>query len=278
MALEGSAVDELKAYMAELLQNQDVHEEALYPPFVQDDGLLHRSSFGYGCLWVSFLCMFLSSCYFLQRAMSRKASDRLFEFITFLVTAIASLAYLVMAAGFGRHYNGTDQPFFYARYIDWVFTTPLMIWDLMALVDAPASNIFMVTGLDVLMIVGGMLGSMLERHKIRWAFFVLSCIFFLQIVNELSQLMNKGAVSQAAQDVYRSAGRLTIVLWTGYPIAWALTEGTNVLGPNVTCLLYCILDVISKCVFGFIIVSNREALDSIYNARDGYSGVTSADN
>jgi len=276
MALEGSAVEELKAYMADLL-SQNVHEEALYPPIVTDDGLIHKSSFGVGCLWVSFACMFLSSCYFLQKAMSQKAADRLFEFLTFLITAIASLAYLVMAAGFGVHHNGTNQPFYYARYIDWVFTTPLMIWDLMALVNAPSSNIFMVTGLDVLMIVGGMIGSMMERHKIRWAFFVLSCIFFLQIVNELSQLMNKGASSQAAQDVYKSAARLTIVLWTGYPIAWALTEGTNVLGANVTCLLYCILDVISKCVFGFIIVTNREALDSIYAAKDGYSGV-SADN
>jgi len=278
MAEQANAVEELKAYMAELLQSQNVQEDALYHPAgAMDDGTLHKSSFGIACLWISFLCMFLSSCYFLQRALARKATDRLFEFVTFLVTGIASLAYLVMAAGFGVHHNGTNEAFYYARYIDWVFTTPLMIWDLMELVGAPGSNIFMVIGLDVLMIAAGALGAMCERHEIRWGFFVLGCLFFLVIVNELSQLMNKGAASQAAQEVYQTAARLTIVMWTLYPVSWALTEGADVVGPNGGALMYCILDVISKCVFGFIIVSNRTALDSIYNAKDGYSEVQ-ADN
>lgn len=271
---EQSAVEELKSYMAELLAKQDVQEDALYTPITTPDGLLHKTSFGVAFLWISFACMFLSSCYFLQRAMARKATDRLFEFVTFLITGIASLAYLVMAAGFGVHHNGTNQPFYYARYIDWVFTTPLMLWDLMELVGAPSSNIFCVVGLDVLMIVAGMLGAMCERHQVRWAFFVLGCLFFLIILNELSQLMNKGAVSQAAQQVYQTAARLTIVMWTLYPVAWALTEGADVVGPDMTCLMYCVLDVISKCVFGFIIVTNRTALDSIYNAKDGYNQVS----
>jgi len=263
------AVEELKSYLEELVQKnaQTADEVALYPPFVASDGLDHKTSFGVGCLWISFACMFLSSCYFLQKAMARKPTDRLFEFVTFLITAIASLAYLVMAAGFGVHHNGTNEPFYYARFIDWLFTTPLMIWDLMELVGAPGSNIFMVVGLDVLMIVAGMIGNMCERHEIRWVFFILGCVFFMIIVNELSQLMNKGAASQAAQEVYRSAARLTIVMWTFYPIAWVLAEGTDILGVNMSCLVYTILDVISKCVFGFIIVSNRGALDSIYSTR-----------
>jgi len=221
--------------------------------------------------------MFLSSCYFLQRAMARKASDRLFEFVTFLITGIATLAYLVMACGLGVHHNGTNEPFYYARYIDWLFTTPLMIWDLMELVGAPGANIFMVVGLDVLMIVAGMLACMVERHGVRWVFFILGCVAFMFIVNELSQMMNKGAASQAAQEVYQTAARLTIVMWTLYPVAWVLNEGSDVMGVNTSALVYCILDVISKCVFGFIIVMNRTALDSIYNSRDGYAPVK-ADN
>merc|ERR1712045_55290 len=173
--------------------------------------------------------------------------------------------------------GGTNEPFYYARLIDWLFTTPLMLWDLMELVGAPGSNIFVVVGLDVLMIVAGMIGNMCERHEIRWVFFILGCVFFLLIVNELSQLMNKGAVSQAAQEVYQTAARLTIVMWTLYPVSWVLTEGTGVVGPDMGALMYCILDVISKCVFGFIIVQNRTALDDIYNAKEGYSSVN-ADN
>lgn len=271
------AVEELKNYLEEIAQKQENFDSLaeLYPPIVHNDGLEHKTAFGIGCLWFSFFCMFLSSCYFLQRALARKTSDRLFEFVTFMITGIATLAYLVMAAGFGVHHNGTNEPFYYARFIDWLFTTPLMLWELMSIVNCPTSNIMVAVGLDVLMIVSGMIGNMLERHVIRWLFFALGCIFFIIIVNELSQMMNRGAASQAAQEVYQSAARLTIVMWTFYPVAWILAEGTSILGQDVSCLVYAILDVISKCVFGFIIVSNKAALDSIYNARDGYTGVTS---
>merc|ERR1711937_104917 len=137
-----------------------------------------------------------------------------------------------------------------------------MIWDLMALQGASGSNIFIVVGLDILMIAAGIVSVLCERHQIRWVFFVLGCVFFLFIVNELSQLMQKPG---PGQKVYQSTARLTIVMWTLYPVSWALTEGTSVVGLNTGALMYCILDVISKCVFGFMIVMNREALEGLYN-------------
>merc|ERR1719394_2363266 len=158
-----------------------------------------------------------------------KSENNAVEMLTFFITAIATIAYLTMATGHGVMDSGTEQPFYYARYIDWLFTTPLMVWDLMELTNSDAMHIFVVVGLDVLMIVCGIVGCLLIEHGIRWGFFILGCIFF--------------------------------------PMVWALCEGSDVVSVNVAALLYCVMDVVAKCVFGIIIVSNRDAIEAVNRAR-----------
>lgn len=252
---------EVKALMADLVADPAPVKEAPYHA-------AHITSFGHACLCVGFVCMFLSSCYFIKQAMSRSRKDRTFEMLTFFITAIATLAYLVMAAGHGFQRNRTRQPLFYARYVDWLLTTPLMLWDLLELAGADGYTIFIACGMDVLMILSGLIGGLLITHQIRWAFFVFGVVFFCFVVNDLKAHMGSNQFGSAAQAVYAKVTKLTIVMWTLYPVAWVLTEGTDALGENTAALLYTILDVISKCLFGFLIVSNRSALDSIYTSKE----------
>lgn len=256
---------ELKSFVAETLA-ADAAPDVFVPNRI--------NAFGSTCLWIGFACMFVSCLYFLQAAMSRKASDRTFEMLTFFICAIASLAYLVMASGHGYIQLGHAQPLYYARYVDWLLTTPLMLWDLLELAGADGSVIFIAVTMDALMICAGLIGALLIEHQIRWAFFVFGCVFFLFVVNDLVAHMNSNQFGSAAQAVYGNVTKLTIVMWTLYPVAWALTEGTDIIGANAACLMYTVLDVISKCVFGFLIVANRSALDSIYTQKDGYSSIT----
>jgi len=253
---------ELKTFVAGMTADAEA-------PFVPN----HINSFGGTCLWIGFACMFVSCLYFLQAAMSRKASDRTFEMLTFFICAIAALAYLAMASGHGYIQLGRAQPVYYARYIDWILTTPLMLWDLLELAGADGHTIFIAVTMDALMIGAGLIGALLIEHKIRWAFFVMGCVFFLFVVNDLVAHLKSNKFGSAAQAVYANVTKLTIFMWTLYPIAWALTEGTDALGANSAALLYTVIDVISKCVFGFLIVANRSALDSIYTAKDGYASI-----
>jgi len=245
---------QIKDIMASMVQDVDMDAVVVETPMTPPD------KFGQGCLWVGFACMALSSCYFLKHATSK--SNNGIEMLTFFITAIATIAYLVMATFHGAEDNHTRQPFYYARYIDWLFTTPLMVWDLMALTGADAMDIFVTVGLDILMIVCGIVGCLLEKHVVRWVFFVLGCLAFVGVCQELLRGMGKGA--GAARGTYKSAAYLTIISWTCYPIVWALCEGADVVSVCVSCLLYTVMDVTSKCVFGFIIVSNRDALDAVH--------------
>merc|ERR1711879_675977 len=53
-----------------------------------------------------------------------------------------------MFTGAGRMWveevPGTFSPVYWGRYVDWVLTTPLMLWDILALAGAPNDEIEMV--------------------------------------------------------------------------------------------------------------------------------------
>jgi len=231
--------------------------------------VLALNTFGQVCTWIALVCMALTTVYAGMKASQSKNNG--VEMLTFFITAIATIAYLTMATGHGVMDSGTEQPFYYARYIDWLFTTPLMVWDLMELTGSDAMHIFTVVGLDVLMIVCGIVGSLLIDAPVKWVFFILGCIFFLLVCKELQAGMGKGAVG--AQGVYAAAAKLTIISWTCYPIVWALCEGADIVSVNVSCLLYTVMDVTSKCIFGILIVSNRDAIEAVNRTKRGVEAV-----
>jgi bacteriorhodopsin len=49
---------------------------------------------------------------------------------------------------------------------------------------------------------------------------------------------------------------ITVLSWFFYPIVWILAEGTGVLCANAEAICYTVLDIISKTVFGFLIVNH----------------------
>merc|ERR1711934_223713 len=76
------------------------------------------------------------------------------------VTFIASLAYLAMATHHGFYTRCFDGPeFYYARYLDWVITTPMMLHAL-AYIGNMSDNIWHYLFFnDILMIISGLIGS-----------------------------------------------------------------------------------------------------------------------
>merc|ERR1711918_292634 len=112
-----------------------------------------------------------------------------FHIYTMLVNGIAAVAYLLMASDKGWEVVHNRQ-FFYMRYLDWFFTTPLLLLDLCALGKASQDTTNLLIGLDLLMIVSGVLGASLtgdsqyDYYK-PWSFFGLGVVFFLPIVYHL---------------------------------------------------------------------------------------------
>lgn len=224
-------------------------------------------------LWFSFFLMFIPAILFFMSMTRARAGRRKYHFYTFLINAIASVAYLTMACGYGWSVVAGRQ-LYWARYIDWVLTTPLQLIDLcgMAMVTWDSTQIMI--GLDVLMIAAGTIGAFLaaDQHEFkRFLFFALGCACYIPILLNLTcgyvsptsasgQLLNQNLF---AKSIFVKIAWLTVFMWTLYPVVWVFAEGTQVMSPDAEVICYCILDFMAKSVFGFVILCSQIGLDQV---------------
>jgi len=209
--------------------------------------------------------MALSTLYFYMRAQAVSGS-KFFEVLTMGITGIATLAYLLMFSGAGRTWveevPGTFSPVYWGRYVDWVLTTPLMLWDILALAGAPSDEIAMVLIMDMLMIGFGCAGAVTPDQN-KWFFFIFGMVTFIHICAVLLKYSKVNKYGEEARALYNKVAWMTIVLWTLYPIVWIVAEGQRMVSASMEACLYAIMDVSAKCVFGIIIVQARGALESV---------------
>jgi len=209
-------------------------------------------------LWVAFALLFLPSLFFLCRAfdvfdLTTRSPDEIATMITLprviagFITLVASLAYLTMATGHGYVVKCNGRQFYYARYVDWAITTPLMLWDLVTFGTANSqtpgtvnlTRVFLVV-MDIFMIVAGLIGELIEGGE-RWAFFGFAMLAFIPIMWFLCKLENDDGVccGAAANDsptskLFQRILMITIITWSIYPIVWILaTTGGSYTGAPV---------------------------------------------
>lgn len=190
-----------------------------------------------------------------------------FYIITATITLIAFIAYFVMATGNGvsslAASGDTVREFYWARYIGWLFTTPLLLLDLalLALVRPGRS-----TGLDVGMILTGLGAGASSNAFLRVVLFLISTAAFIGVVYFLVTRLLAAARSQTAEvaRVFDILAGLTIVLWTLYPVVFLLgTEGFGALGISTEVFAFMVLDLLAKVGFGFLFLTNRDAIASV---------------
>jgi bacteriorhodopsin len=220
-------------------------------------------------LYASFLAMFISSGWFASTAWAAPIGSRLMYWVAFMTTMIASLAYLTMSVGYGYYFMaGPCRQFWYARYIDWALTTPLMLFEMCTLARASQNTVTWLCGVDFLMIVtgliGGFVGGIYEDND-RWLFFAFGILMFLPIIralkgngglgDDMDRAVKTGVATEEEQRVLGRLCTLTLVTWCCYPAVWFLCEGTNRLTADQEMVAYGILDVLAKCMWGFHVCS-----------------------
>merc|ERR1712002_304726 len=117
------------------------------------------------------------------------------------------------------------------RYVDWILTTPLMLWDVLALAGAPSDDILAAVGVDVLMIGFGAVGAQTPSAQ-KWVFFVCGMICFGHVVKVLLKYTTVSTAGKEAQSLYCKVAYMTIVLWTLYPLVWIVSEGGRLVSPE----------------------------------------------
>ncbi|GCE16126.1 bacteriorhodopsin [Tengunoibacter tsumagoiensis] len=232
-------------------------------------------------LWITALIMILGTLAFTFRSFRAATRIKHFYYVAGLVTLIAATLYMLMASGYGSSFQNSHL-FVYGRYIDWTFTTPLLLLDL-ALIALPRNFpnrlavIATVIGADVYMILTGLVATGI-RSDIRWAFFGVSCAGFFAILYFILVKMTPEANMRTyeVQRHYRTLSVTLMALWFCYPIVWALGgEGFGILNFSAEVILYAVLDIAAKVGFGFLVLSNPVALMEAESTEAPISSVAS---
>merc|ERR1719453_2432729 len=173
-------------------------------------------------LLIGFLGMFIGAIVFFYMGISRKVNT-VMHVLTFFVAAVSACAYYAEWAGLGVEYKTTDttpRVIFWARYLDWIVTGPLILTDLALLSKADTPTIISMVGNMVLYVICGLIGALtVAPYKYMW--WVASLIF---------------------------------------PIVWIVgSEGTGALGLSQEVGIITIADLIAKIGFGFYLLANVDA-------------------
>merc|ERR1719191_361516 len=225
-------------------------------------------------LWIAFAGLFVPCLYMGVAALRQPDGKRYFHTLCFLINAIASIAYLVMATGYGNCFvagkEGKFRQFFFARYIDWSLTTPLQLLDLAGLGGASSDTTLWLLSTDFLMIISGLIGGLIGSNDTAcWGFWVFGMLAFLPIVYFLTLGLPAQNCPPASAAIFKTVATLTAVSWTAYPIVWILAEGTGIISSNVEVILYTILDIIAKSIFGLLIIFARDGIESAMAESEG---------
>jgi bacteriorhodopsin len=162
----------------------------------------------------------------------------------------------------GQGYTIVDgRVFHYARYIDWLVTTPLLLLDIGALAGISTEDSIMLVFLDVLMVLAGLAGGLSKGAASLWMF-ILGTVFFLPIVYDLAFTFRAKArvVGASTSACYDKLVFLTVLLWTAYPFIFFFAEYAGLLSTTAEIGTYMVLDVSAKCVFGFILLTSHKSL------------------
>ncbi|KAL8726724.1 MAG: hypothetical protein Q9166_006519 [cf. Caloplaca sp. 2 TL-2023] len=235
---------------------------------------------GHRALWVVFVIMLLSSLAFYIMAFRVPVQKRLFHILTAFITTFATLSYYAMAIGDGvahnkitikhsqKHFPDTYdviyREVYWARYVDWSLTTPLLLLDLCFLAGLNGASILVAVVADIIMILTGLFAALTVDESPKWGWYAMACIAYLIVVYQLAFNGRQVAKQKDSKTAtfFAAIGGFTFMLWTVYPIIWGVADGSRNIDVNAEIIAYAVLDILAKPVFGFWLLFTHDGLSS----------------
>ncbi|CAJ53165.1 halorhodopsin [Haloquadratum walsbyi C23] len=228
---------------------------------VQNDVLLSSS------LWVNIALAGLSILLFVY--MGRNITSgraRLIWGATLMIPLVSISSYLGLASGLtvgfiempaGHALAGQEVMSQWGRYLTWALSTPMILLALGVLADVDRGSLFTVIAADIGMCVTGLGAALItSSYLFRWAFYIISCTFFVVVLFALLFEWPVSAAAAGTDDIFSTLRLLTVVLWIGYPVIWAAgVEGFALIqSVGLTSWGYSGLDILAKYAFSFLLL------------------------
>jgi len=247
------------------------------------------SEVGQRTLWVVVVIMAISSLAFYIMAFRVPVQKRMFHILTAFITTFAFLSYFAMATNDGISYNKTTvkhthkknipatytdiyREVYWARYVDWSVTTPLLLLDLCLMAGLSGANILVAIVADLIMILTGLFAAYGSNDGQRWGWYAWACIAFLAIVYQVGFNGREAAAGKdnKTKAFYASIAGFTLILWTIYPIVWGLADGSRTVSVDGEIIAYAVLDILAKPVFGFWLLFTHDSMSATSPTIEGF--------
>jgi halorhodopsin len=228
---------------------------------IQEDFLLSSS------LWINVALAGVAILLFVY--MGRDVVDRRARLIwgaTLMIPLVSISSYFGLLSGLtvgliemppGHALAGEEVMSQWGRYLTWALSTPMILLALGLLADVETGSLFTVIAADIGMCVTGLAAALTtSSYLFRWAFYLISCAFFLVVIYALVSEWPASAENAGTGEIFETLRMLTLVLWLGYPIIWAVgIEGLALVqSVGLTSWGYSLLDVFAKYVFSFLLL------------------------
>ena len=249
---------------------------------IQSDLLLSSS------LWVNVALAGLSILLFVY--MGREITSgraRLLWGATLMIPLVSLSSYLALLSGLtvgtiqmppGHPLGGDEVLSQWGRYLTWTLSTPMILLAIGVLADVDRGSLFTVVAADVGMCVTGLAAALTtSSYLFRWLFYAVSCAFFVVVLYALVVEWPRAATEAGTAEIFGTLRLMTIVLWLGYPLVWAVgVEGLALVSsPGITSWGYSALDVLAKYVFAFLLLrwvaANEDTVAGVASGSAGAS-------
>ena len=118
-------------------------------------------------------------------------------------------------------YQTIYREVYWARYVDWSVTTPLLLMDLALMAGLSGANILVAIVADLIMILTGLFAAFGgDNDGQKWGWYGWACVAYLVVVYQLafngrSAVASKDSKTKA---FYGAIAGFTLILWTVYPM------------------------------------------------------------
>ncbi|WP_071848999.1 bacteriorhodopsin [Alkalibacterium sp. 20] len=204
--------------------------------------------------WFYVAVMLIGALYFYIQSREPKGVPKYEYMIAIFIPVWSAIAYFSIAAGQG-FLEVSERTVYFARYLDWVFTTPLLLVALaftaMYYTKKNISIILSLVFLDVIMILTGLIAS-LSESPLNYAWYSIGTVALL-IIFYIVWVPLKNIAKKSDEKLYhhyRNVALYLTLFWIGYPTAWLLgPSGLGIVSQSIDVTAFILLPIFSKVGF-----------------------------
>ena len=207
--------------------------------------------------WFYAIVMMIGALYFYIQSKNPKGVPRYEYLIAIIIAAWSGIAYFSIAIGQGL-LEKPEQTIYFARYLDWVVTTPLLLLAMaLTAMFYTTKNITIILALvfaDVIMILSGLIADFSgDNLKYIWYSIGMSALFIILYIIwvPLRNIADQSSIKLSRH--YKISAAYLSFLWICYPTVWLIgPSGFGLISELADVLAFIVLPIFSKVGFSIL--------------------------